>query len=304
MFTFNKNAKTISGTINGKVFGIHYNEEAFKTMVELQDKFEASTEAAERIEIVKQFQVLIDSVSAPEATVQSTIHPNIILQSNGRYYFQIDGKTTKVSIPSSFIDRMKNSIDKNISIEPLIKFWARFLRNQKFRSLKSVEAKEAFAERLCNYVDLDFCDNSKVQELIDKNGYTEEVAKELCTVKQVKISKEGLLCTFKVSKEISTRYRLNEKGEKESYDVYAKVATSIDPITGLVTYEKADLPNEKRVFEPAVVGTSYEEFYCGESLGHMIMVGQVHRLKNGWKSINTDDDRSCVPGLHKTMCLN
>jgi hypothetical protein len=146
---------------------------------------------------------------------------------------------------------------------------------------------------------MDFIDENYVTKLMEEKGYTEEVAEAMATVKQCQITKEGLLKTYKVSHEITKRYRLNDKGERESYDIYTPQVTGVDPITGLMLYaDKPSFENEQRVFQPAVMGTGGEEFYCGETLGHIIRVGQTHKLKHGWDSINTNDHQSCVAGLH------
>ena len=136
-----------------------------------------------------------------------------------------------------------------------------------------------------------------VNKLMDEKGYSQEVAEKMATTYSMKISQEGLLVGFKVSEEITTRYRLNDKGESESYNVYNTGKKSIDPISGLITTEKIELDNESRVFRPAVQKDDGDKFFCGETEGHIIRVGQVHRLAD-WGMVNCDDSVSCKPGLH------
>jgi hypothetical protein len=297
MFTFSKNKNTITGTVNGNVYGIPYSDETFKLMQELEDKFETATTGAEAKAIVEEFKALTEVVNTTGA---SDVHPDIYVSTGGKYFLKVGNKVTSVPMPSALVTRIKDSLDKGIAIDPLIKFWIRFLRNYKLRVLCTTEdQKAAFAEKVFNYVNLDFVNNDTVTELMEKKGFTREVATQMATVKQVKITKEGLLATFKVSTEITKRYRLNDKGEKESYDVYEAEVIGIDPITGMKLYsDKPVLDNESRVFQPAVMGIGGDAFLCGETLGHIIRVGQVHKLEKGWNQINTSDHQSCVPGLH------
>jgi len=72
---------------------------------------------------------------------------------------------------------------------------------------------------------------------------------------------------------------------------------SIDPDTGLITYEQVEHTNEDRLFKPAVMDNSGDAFFCGDKEGHFIRVGQRHYLSD-WSKVNTNDNASCVPGLH------
>jgi hypothetical protein len=295
MFTFNKtNQNTIVGTLNGKPYGVTFDQSILDAMTALESQMEQVTTGAEAKELDAKFEALIQENSKDK--VDSGI-PSVVKTKEGKYYLTINSIQTSVAIPISFIDRMKLSLDKGLSIDPLIKFWTRFLRNQKLRSLSPI-SKELFAERVCSYIDQTFCSYDQVSVAMEKHGYTEEVATNLCTVPQVKISKEGFLCTYKVSREITKRYRLNDKGEKESYDVYEPQVVGIDEITGMKLYsDKPELPNESRVFEPAVQSTSGDEFFCDGAKGHIIRVGKVHRLEH-WNQVDTNDNVSCRKGLH------
>ena len=59
---------------------------------------------------------------------------------------------------------------------------------------------------------------------------------------------------------------------------------------------------EDRLFQPAIMGTSGDPFFCEGTNGyakpcHFIRVGCTHRLPD-WSYVNTNDRRSCVKGLH------
>jgi hypothetical protein len=54
---------------------------------------------------------------------------------------------------------------------------------------------------------------------------------------------------------------------------------------------------EDRLFEPAVMGSRGDAFYCGDTKGHFIRVGQRHALES-WEQVNCNDESFCVKGLH------
>jgi len=300
MITINltKNKERITGSVNGEQFGISYDETIFKKMVELEEALENAATPSEAKLVIEEFKLL--TVENSEDHKESDI-PGMFKAKNGNYYAKAGSLITAIPVPEALVDRMRDSIDKGITIEPLFKFWFRFLRNNKFRKLynsNNINSALEFSNRVFNYVNLDYINEDLYESLIDEKGYTPEVAEELATTKQCKITKEGMLTTFKCSKEITKKWILNDKGEKEQVDMYPKTK-EIDPISGLITYGEEDKGfNEDRYFEPAIMGKGGEDFYCGDKLGHVIRVGQVHKLKDGWNSINTNDYSSCVPGLH------
>ena len=126
-------------------------------------------------------------------------------------------------------------------------------------------------------------------------GYSLDVATKMATTYSMKLTNEGLLAGFKVSEEITTRWKLDDKGNSVSYNVYGTGKKSIDPISGLITTEKVDLTNEERVFRPAVMKDGGDAFFCGDKEGHIIRVGQVHRLSD-WSKV--DCSGTGRPGLH------
>lgn len=298
MITLNKTKDFITGTVNGEVFGINYNEEIYKKLQDLENKFDSCETPQDALEVVKQFKELLNE--DPSAKSKSDIE-GLYKGNDGKYYAKAGDIVTNIAVPSILVNKMRDSVDKGISNEPLFKFWFRFLRNKKFRSLYhkgNVQAATDFASRVFDYIDMDYVNYEQVDKLVEEKGYAEEVATELATVKQCKITKEGLLATFKVSKEITKKWILNDKGEKEQVDIYP-VNKTIDPITGLVTYGEPDKGfNEDRWFEPAVMGKGGDAFKCSalDKEGHVIKVGSVHSIT--WDQINTDDYQSCVPGLH------
>jgi len=188
-------------------------------------------------------------------------------------------------MPQSLVDRIMDSIDKNIDFLPVIKLWTRFLRNP---LLKNKGAD--FAERFADFVNMRYVHPANKAVYLEK-GLAEDVAIELATVYQIKITNEGLLNGYKVSRELLHSFDV-ETGEK--VDRY-KRTFNVD--TGEIESEGLPQYIEDRVFEPAVMSTGGDAFYCGENKGHHIKVGQTHSLES-WDQINTNDNATCVPGLH------
>jgi len=113
---------------------------------------------------------------------------------------------------------------------------------------------------------------------------------------QMKITQEGLLNGYKVSSEILHKFN-SETGEQE--DRY-KRTFNID--TGEIDGEGLPEHVEDRLFEPAMMGSSGDAFYCEgangyANPGHFIKVGCTHRLED-WSQVNVNDTISCVKGLH------
>lgn len=295
----NWNDKIITGSINADVYSVTFAPEKLAKLQELVAKANAAQTVADYNAAVEEFkQATEETISGVIGTDNEYIYVD---QAKGTFHLKYNNAISTVPMPKALVDRIKESVDKKIDYLPLIKAWVRWLRNPKLRKL-SKAGQEAFSQRFFNYINIKYTNQELVNKLIEEKGYSEELARQLATTYQVKITNEGLLATFKVSREITKRYRFNDKGKKEEYDVYSTGTKTIDPISGLVTTEKVELSNEDRYFEPAVQGKGGDAFYCGDTLGHYIRVGQVHRLPD-WSYVNCDDNQSCVKGLHKTMCL-
>lgn len=291
MITINRMGDTICGSVNNEQFGVPFTEERYTSMVKLQEKANSVESMVEYQEIIDEFQGLI-KVDYKE-TVESEcpyIHVN---NATGTFHLKTEsGKISSVPMPDALVERILDSMDKKIDFLPLIKMWTRWLRNPILHTKTSMGKGEDFSTRMFNYINATYTNHEMVKALMEDEGVSEEVAIERATTYQVGITVEGLLRTFKVSKEIDIKYAL-EDGKAVAKP--RREAQSIDPDTGLITYE--ELSNEGRLFQPAVMGNGGDEFYCGDVLGHHIKVGLLHRLPD-WSYVNTNDYKSCVKGLH------
>jgi hypothetical protein len=199
-------------------------------------------------------------------------------------------------MPKALVDRIYESMDMGVDFEPLIKLWTRWLRNPVLRTKLKDGRGEEFSERMFNFINMKYVHPKLKKEFMEKHGLSEEVAEERATMYQIKITKEGLLNGYKVSREILHKF------DTETGEIVDRYKRTFNADTGEI--ESEGLPEfvEDRLFEPAVQGQGGDAFYCegpnGYSKpGHFIKVGCAHRL-DSWDKVNTNDRASCVKGLH------
>jgi hypothetical protein len=287
MINVNKIGDSITGSVKGTKFGVAFSEEKYAKMLELADAAEEAESMEEFNLIVEEFMPLtVESFADTVETACPYIHIN---RATGLYYLKSEGRVSSVPMPESFVDRILVSIEKNIDVMPLIKFWTRLLRNPNLTDVK--------VNRICNYIAKTYVDVEFADDLINEQGVSTNVAFERATTIQTPITNEGLLCTYKVSREVKTKYVLDANNEKQVVDRYPSTSV-IDENTGEVTTVVDEpLYMEERIFEPAVVGKNYDAFACDGVLGHVIKVGSRIVLPE-WSQVNCNDHESCVKGLH------
>ena len=287
MVNVNVIGDSITGSGKDFKFGVKYTPEKLAQLQALANDVNNADSKESYDNLVANFKAAtVESFSETVATACEYIHVN---EATGKFYLKQDDKLSIHPMPKSFVERILKSMDKGIDVMPMVKFWTRLLRNPNFSPAK--------AKLVCNYIAQTTVDSEMVNELVNEYGVSQSVAVERATSTQTPITTHGLLQTYKVSTEVTKKYALDEDGNKILVDRYQTTKT-VDEDSGEVTSTTA-MPEyvEERVFQPAVVGTGYDAFFCGDKLGHQIKVGQVHRLES-WDKVNTSDYQSCVKGLH------
>ena len=231
----------------------------------------------------------VDYTEVIEHGAEGLIHVNPVTK---EFFLKCDGKISNVPMPQALVDRIYESMDKGIEFMPLIKMWTRWLRNPILIEKGGTE----FSEKFFNFVNMKYVHPAMMKDLIENHGLTEEVAEKRATMYQMKITSEGLLNGYKVSREILHKFD-TETGEK--VDRYKR---TFNPDTGEIEGDGLPEHVEDRLFEPAVMGSGGDAFYCEGVNGygspqHFIKVGCRHRLPD-WSHVDTNDNRSCVKGLH------
>ncbi len=280
MITLNVVGEVISGSFGGEHFGITFDQEVYDQMVKLQSEANAADSVAEVKAILEKFAPL--TVQDFKATIEGASEYLHFNKATGETFLKYNKVVSNVPMPKGFVDRLNESIEKNIDILPMVKFWIRTLRNPKLNPLK--------LDKIVDYINATYFDSEYAQKLMDEKGISYEVAEALATRIQVPITQEGLLQTYKVSRE-----KLEKFDAKTGEKIDRFVAT-FDEETGLKTYAEPEFV-EDRVFEPAIQGQAGDEFSCGDTVGHIIKVGEVHALAD-WSMVDCNDSRSCLKGLH------
>lgn len=289
MITINRVGDSITGTVNGVFFGVSYDETRFTEMLLLQNEANTAVSTVALVAILEQFQPY--TIEDYSDKIASACPDLFVSKATGQFYLTYGGVVSSIALPVSLSTRILESVEKGIDPSPLVKAWIRFLRNPNFT--------EGKAEKFANYIMYQHIDREYAENLVSVKGVSREVAYERATVTQTPITQEGLLCSYKVSKEVKEKYVLSEDGTKKKVARYTK---QIDEITGLITYNEPEFA-EDRFFEPAIMGDSNDAFSSHSvdeaegNFGHIIKVGNIHSLKD-WTQVNTDDNRSSVPGLH------
>ena len=276
----------LSVTVREEVHTVPFSEKAYEKLSKLSEEAQAveTMEEYNKIESKTLSKILKYSVNNVVTTKTDWL---VYDKLTGEYYLAYEGeRATDIAMPQSLVDRIMESIDKNIDFMPVVKLWTRFLRNPFIK-----EKCQDFAQRFADFVNMKYVRPDEKRRLMEEKGYSEEVATRLATVYQIKITKEGLLNGYKVSKEVLHAYDA-ETGEQVN-----RYKRTFNVNTGEI--ESEGLPEfvENRLFEPAMMGNTGDAFYCGDELGHFIRVGKTHSLES-WDQVNTNDNHVCVPGLH------
>lgn len=283
MILIHRVGDSITGSYNGKSFGVSYSDEKWFLMREYEQKANTATSMDELKAIIEEFEPLThESYKELVETASPYLYVN---KSTNKFYLKVGDKISSQALPKAFVDRILKSVDKKIDVTPLVKCFARFMRQIPGRPNYSASRAADFAY----YIDADFTDPAQVEKLTREFGLSHEVAQERATTKQVAITQEGLLVCYKVSKEILKRYELNED---EDVVQKSRYKPTVDPDTGLVTYDEPAFV-EDRLFEPAVMGNGGDEFFSGDKKGHFIRVGKSHWLEK-WTQVGPPGG----PGLH------
>ena len=291
MITLNVIEDVISGSYGDKNFSVTYSKELYADMLTLKDAADDVVSMEEYKEILSDFALLaVEDYTKTIETECEYIHVN---KATGQFFLKSNGVVSSYPMPQPLVDRIFESMDKEVSWIPLIKMWTRWLRNPILRK-KGIDSD--FSNRFFNFVNLQYVHPKLKEELMEEQGLSEEIAERRATMYQMKITTEGLLNGYKVSKEVMHKF---DRETGEQVDRYKR---TFNPDTGEIDGNGLPETVEERLFEPAIMGSGGDAFYCEGINGydnpqHFIKVGCRHRLPN-WSHVNTNDNQSCVKGLH------
>ena len=280
----------IVGSYGDTHFRVEFESDLYDEMLELAKIANSATSMEDYKASLDTFagMVQVDYTTLVEDKAFGLIYVNPITK---EFFLKEGEKFSKVPMPEALVNRIYDSIDQGVDFMPLIKMWTRWLRNPILAKKEGTD----FSNRFFNFVNMKYVHPKMKTELMEEHGLSEEVAERRATMYQMKITQEGLLNGYKVSKEIMHKYD-SETGEE--VDRYKR---TFNPNTGEIDSEGIPDTVEERLFEPSMMGDRGNAFHCeginGTGLGHFIRVGCVHYL-DSWSQVNTNDNVSCVKGLH------
>tara|TARA_R100000995_G_C3479534_1_gene123032 strand:+ start:934 stop:2100 length:1167 start_codon:yes stop_codon:yes gene_type:complete len=293
MITINVIDNKICGSYGDTPFAVDYTKDLYNEMLSIQVLFQNVKTIEDYNKLLEDFAKL--TVVDYKKTIQTKCE-HIYVNSAGEFFLKHGETISKIPMPEALVERIYESMDKDLDFSPLIKMWTRFLRNPVLKTKMKKGWGKEFCERFFNFVNMKYVHPKLKSELMEDHGLTEEAAEKRATMYQMKITQEGLLNGYKVSKEILHKYN-KETGEEEP-----RYTRTFNPDTGEI--ESNGLPEfvEDRLFQPSVMGNGGDAFFCEGPNGyatpqHFIKVGCTHRLES-WDQVNTNDRRSCVKGLH------
>ena len=280
----------IVGSYGDTPFSVPMDTDLYSELTKLAEKANSVTTMEEYSNCLSDCHdlVQVDYTKVIADGANGLIYVNPITK---EFFLKQGEKVSKVPMPQALVDRIYESIDVGVDYSPLIKMWTRWLRNPILMKKGGTD----FSNRFFNFVNMKYVHPKMKTELMEEQGLSEEVAEKRATMYQMKITQEGLLNGYKVSREILHKYD-TETGEE--VDRYKR---TFNPETGEIQGEGLPVTVEERLFEPSMMGDRGDAFHCeginGTGLGHFIRVGCNHYL-DSWSQVNTDDNQACVKGLH------
>ncbi len=298
MISINVIGELISGSYGNTPYSRSFEKDIYEQMLELSKKADMAATVEEYNDILAEFALLTTEDLTTRRHV-AHVAGDLFMSKDpaGRYFMEYDnGDVIDTPLPESLVNRILDSYDADIDTTPLAKLWVRWLRNPVLHMKQEVRRGEEFTKRFFEFIDMKYVHPQLLKEFMEEHGLSEELATQRATMYQVKITKEGLVNAFKVSREILTKY------DAETGEEVPRYQRTFNVDTGEIESEGLPEHVEDRLFEPSVKGQSGDAFYCEGANGysepqHFIKVGCTHRLP-GWEMVNTNDEQSCVPGLH------
>ena len=294
MISLNVIDGNIVGSYGEKSFSVTYTEKLYEQMQELAKK-------ADRVETMDELKAILDTfdglaVEDYTKLIEDKCEFIYVNQATGQFFLKTGDVVSNIPMPTALVERIYESMDMGLDFMPLVKMWTRWLRNPILWKKMHKKTGEEFSTRFFNFINLKYVHPVLYKELTEEKGLSPDVAIKKATMYQMKITKEGLLNGYKVSTEVLHKF------DAESGEMVDRYKRTFNVDTGEI--ESEGLPEfvEDRLFQPAIMGTSGDAFYCEgpngyANPGHFIKVGCTHRLAS-WDQVDTNDYNSCVKGLH------
>ncbi len=285
--------RAINGSVNGTKFNVTYAEDLLNKLESYKSLIDSATTVEDYYKAIDDAKALIvEEMNSDGDMITQAIEELVLDSKTGKYYIADEDDVSKTPVPQKLVNVILESVEKDINPSPLIKAWVRFLRNPNFTVNK--------AELFVDYITAIIIDDKLVNELMEKEGLTQEKAEQRAMYNDVSITKEGLIVAKKYAALQNEGYVMDKETNKvKRAPIHGKADDTVDQLTGKVTAGEYIQPefNEQLLFIPPMMGLGGDEFLCGDTAGHVIQIGKNHTL-DSWDKVNTNDSTCCVPGLH------
>jgi hypothetical protein len=296
----------LTGKIGKEGYSVEFSKDLRDVLLDAAKKYSNSTTVVEANEVLADALIAVDTVKSVSNNALTEILKDDLSYNPKTHSYHIisDGKTSVEPVHQFFCQKMIEASEKGLSPKPWLVFWVRLMRNKLYMK------NSTKVETLVEYLKAQYLDEAASAKLVEE-GYSSTMANQLSTFDQISITEEGILAAFKYVKLIDQKYIVekDDKGEQ----VIKRVAMyerklEVDPITGEVTKDELELPThaEDFTFEPPMQRQNNDPFTCQDindtttepAMAHVIKIGKIHALTAGFGQVNTNDNQSCVKGLH------
>lgn len=266
----------ISGVCSGTNFSIPFTKDKLDKLKELEAQSKNLTSYEEFKDVVAQFrkELKVDYKSTLSDKLDSVSY----VPETGQYHLTLGKGYSAVYIPEKIMNLIIDNDSRGIENTPIINMCRRFLANPK-------PTQDRF-NMLANYVTQTWLDYNAMEELMDSQGLSEEVATKFCTYSDIQITQEGYLKTSKVV-DVIKGIESSETGQKLQRDSRGRF---IKPTQKQRSYL------ESMEFEPAIY-KSGDKFYSGGVLGYKYEIGKLASLPS-WDFTSLVDNTFHHKGLH------
>jgi len=138
------------------------------------------------------------------------------------------------------------------------------------------------AERFAKYLTTTVVDHKEVKRLMDEEGVTNEVATTRATFRDVSLTRNGLISTYKYGQ---IKYKKFDSTDGNSVDRYEK---TYDEETGHVTIKLPEFAEDYYLIPPICGEGNDPVAINGGEKKHRIIVGAIHTLD--WNQVDTQND--------------
>ena len=297
----------LTGKIGKESYSIEHTDDLQKQLAVFSNACNIAENHAEAKKALASATALINAAKNSVVEEYAELAPEDLYfkKKTNTYHIKHEDKISTIAVPQFIVDKMIFANDKGISAKPWLIFWVRLMRNKLYKN------SPAKVEQIIAYLKATYVDEKNVEKLV-KEGFSDTIANKLSKFDQISITEQGILAAFKYVSLLDKKFVV-EKDEKTGEQVIKQVnkyerKLEVDEVTGEITKDELELPDHSEAFsfEPPCMGQNGDAFTCKDvddtssdpTTAHVVKVGKVHELPEGFAQVNTSDSSWGVKGLH------